>query len=149
MQNFKLRTSRGQTLIELLAALAIAVVVIVAIIALSTKALSNINFARTQSEANRYANELMEWLRSQRDESWSTFASKTGARCFPSSPISSWPLSGVCSSGNVISGTQLLRSAVLTLDAGTNTMTVAITVSWIDDKGTHSTNLNTKLTQWR
>lgn len=142
-----LSLSRGQTLVELLTALAIAVIVIVAIIALSTKALSNINFSRNQSDANHYANELSEWMRSERDTSWSSFSSRTGTRCFRTL---SWGGGGNCSSGDVISGTQLLRSATLTLGGAQNDeMTISITVSWTDNQGTHSTNLNTKLTKWK
>lgn len=65
---------RGQTLFEVTIAVAVAVMVIISIVAAATVSVRNANFARSQAEATRFAQEALEWIRSQRDTStWEDF----------------------------------------------------------------------------
>lgn len=141
--------SGGQTLIELLVALGIAAIVIVALVSLTTTSLSNANLARFESDSNRYAREAMEWLRSQRDFSWTTFSSKAslGGTTWCLSMLS-WPGSSGTCSGNFISGTSLEREILLTTTSDTEISAVA-KVFWTDSKGQHETRLNSIFTRWQ
>lgn len=64
----------GQTLIEVLLALAMAVVIVVAIVSVVIIALDNAQFSKNHNLANAYAQEGMEVLREIRDRSWTEFS---------------------------------------------------------------------------
>lgn len=72
----KKRTKNGQSLVEVLAALAIAVLVILALVKAVTVAVRNASFARNQALATKYAEEGMEWIRSQRDKRWENLSER-------------------------------------------------------------------------
>ncbi len=68
--------SKGQTLIEVMLALAIAVVILSAITVAVISALGNAQFSKDQNIATQYAQQAMESMRRIRDNSsWSTFQS--------------------------------------------------------------------------
>ncbi|MBI3290184.1 prepilin-type N-terminal cleavage/methylation domain-containing protein [Candidatus Microgenomates bacterium] len=139
----------GQTLVELLVTLGIAAVFIIALISVSTGALGNINFSRSQGDGNRYAREALEWLRAQRDSSWTTFAanSSSGGTTWCLSNLS-WPgSSGNCGTTK-IPNTNFTREVVLTTTSATE-VTIKIDATWTDAKGTHNAQLNSILTKWK
>ena len=72
----------GQTLVEVLLALGIAVVIITAITAVVISALDNAQFTRNQSLANAYAQEGMEVVRGIKDRSWNNFWNLSGGPNF-------------------------------------------------------------------
>lgn len=135
----------GQTLVELLVALGIAAVVVVAMIALASTSLANITFSRLQGESSRLARGTMEWLRSERDTDWNTFATHAGTWCMPTL---SWTIGTACTSGNPIPDTTLFREVVLS-QISADEIEASARVYWTDSKGTHETRLNSRLTRWR
>lgn len=138
----------GQTLIELLVTLGIATIFIVTLISLSTGSLANINFSKSQSDGNRYAREALEWLRSQRDNDWTTFSGKasSGGTTWCLSTLA-WPGgSGSCGTTKV-PNTNFIRQTTLT-SAGASKITVAVSVTWTDSHGDHNAQLNSILTKW-
>ena len=140
---------RGQTLFELVAAIAIGVIIVTSIVAAATLSLGNSNYSKNQANATRYAQEAQEWLRAQKDSSWATFSSKSGATpqtyCLSSL---SWPSAGACGASNFISGTYFIRQVVLTtLDA--STIEARVTVTWTDGSGTHTSDVSTQFTSWK
>ncbi|MEX2007564.1 MAG: hypothetical protein WD992_02210 [Candidatus Levyibacteriota bacterium] len=66
---------RGQTLIEALIGLAVAIVIISAIVIAVISSLSNAQFTKNQNQANHYAQEGMEIVRQIRNSSWIAFTS--------------------------------------------------------------------------
>jgi prepilin-type N-terminal cleavage/methylation domain-containing protein len=153
----------GQTLIEILVAIALITVVMVAVVSRTIEAVRNANFAKNQSLATRFAQEGVEWARIQRDGlRWDQFE----ALIEPVSPVSycvsdlSDDLADL-STGNCqldlptdnIAGTIFDREVtfVFTEDliVGRSYVTVNIAVFWTDNIGVHSSNLNTRLTEWQ
>lgn len=75
---------KGQTLIEVLLALGVAVAIITAITAVVSNTLNNATFTKNQNLADQYAQQGMEVVRAIRDKSWSTFISYHGVdKCLP------------------------------------------------------------------
>ncbi len=68
-------SNKGQTLVEALLSVAVAVIVVVALVGVGITAMRTANFGRDQAEAVRQASQMMELLRSQRDTDWASFNS--------------------------------------------------------------------------
>jgi len=137
---------KGQSLLEVLIALAIAVIVVLALVRAVTVAIRNASFARSQASATKYAQEGMEWLRAERDKKWSDFSDRAGATyCLNEL---SWPAAGPCFSSSFITGTSFQREAVLT-DLGGDKIEAKVEVSWQDAQGTHQSQLFSYFTKWQ
>jgi len=64
---------KGQTLLEAMIGLGVAIVVVSAIVVAIISSLNNTQFSKNQNLANHYAQEGMEIVRKIRDSSWSVF----------------------------------------------------------------------------
>jgi len=139
---------KGQSLIEAVATLGIILLILTGIITATTYSIRNSNYAKTQSQATKYATELTEWFRSQRDDQdWATFLARTNTYCFNDVSIE-WPIiTGACSVSDYSLESKYKREATLTR-ASASAVTINITVSWQDESGIHQSNLETYLTQW-
>lgn len=71
----------GQTLIEVLIGLAVAVIIISSMTGIVITTLSNVNASKTQNLASQYALEGMEIARRLRDNDYQTFSSLNGLYC--------------------------------------------------------------------
>src|SRR4030043_2346790 len=80
------KMEKGQSLFEIVLALAIATLIVVALVALASSAIRNSTFAKNKALATRYSQEATEWLRGERDTNWDIFATKalTPTWCLPS-----------------------------------------------------------------
>lgn len=154
---------RGQSLFEVVGALAVISLLIVGLINITTTSVRNTTFSRNNSVANGHAQQLSEWLRGQRDTNWVSFKANAeangGIYCFDNL---NWSNSGVCGTSEVILGTTFKRSAVFTCFQGgaasaasalcssalVNIIQANITVTWTDGQGDHNVNLTTQLTNW-
>lgn len=67
------KSNFGQSLFEVLAAIFVISIVVVALVGVSTKSVRNTTFSRSQTQANRYTQEVLEYLRDQRDTNWESF----------------------------------------------------------------------------
>ena len=135
----------GQSLIEVLTALAVVLLVIVALIRATTTSMKGSDFSKSQALATRYGQEAIEWIRAERDKSWDNLAD--GTYCLKSSPIESWPGQGDCGDEDYLEGTKFKRQATLTKDG--EKVKVDVIVSWQDSSGEHQSKLTTYLTNWR
>ena len=86
----------GQTLIEVLLALAIAVIVITSIGIAVITSLNNATYSKNQNLANNYAQEGMDVVRSIKDRSWDEFLNLPGGqdKCLPENTNQLVPRSG-------------------------------------------------------
>ncbi len=66
---------QGSALIEAIVALAAIVVAVAAVAILMVSSVSNSEFIKNQNQANKYAQEGMEYLRSKKDENFDNFLS--------------------------------------------------------------------------
>lgn len=165
--NFQLSiSSKGQSLFELIFAIAIATIILTGIVSLASVSVRNSTSSRDNALANRYAQEAIEWLRLQRDAvDWTTFSGYAGATnkdwCLKVSPpaggfdeASGGAKEGACSTGDEInSNTIYLRDINLALIDVDGTLgdgvEAVVTVSWADSQGTHSVTQATKFTDWQ
>lgn len=140
----------GQSLFEVVVALAIVSLIIVGVVILGTNSIRNSSFARDKTLATKYNQEAAEWLRGQRDNSWSAFYSKATSSSNWCLLALSWSSAkmGTCGSSDLISGTPFKRQLVFTvLDA--NNIQVAVKVSWSDGAGMHDVTSVTIFTNWK
>ena len=124
------KQEKGQSLIEVLVALALVVLVILALIAVTTISVRNATFAKNQSLATNYAQEAIEGARELRDSDKETFFTNDDAPCDKTDSISPFELTREC---NLV---------------GSDKMTILVTVTWTDAKGDHKSELYTELTKW-
>jgi prepilin-type N-terminal cleavage/methylation domain-containing protein len=92
---------RGDTLIEVLIALAVAVVVISAITTLGITSLSNARFVASQEQASKYTQEGMETVRKIRNGNYSAFASYSGTYCLAKNATSLGISVASCTTANI------------------------------------------------
>lgn len=137
----------GQSLFEVVFALAITALILTGVVSLSAMTIRNSDYSKNNALATKYAQEAVEWLRGQRDTDWTTFYTHSGTTpvvtCLGTSPITSW--GGSCT----ISGTVFSRSVTLTTDsANLDIIEAMITVSWTDGNGEHRVTSTTRFTHW-
>jgi len=121
-------SQQGQTIVEILIAVAVGALVLTAITATTTITVSNAEFAQRKTEAVKYLEEGVENVRIARDnqDSWSDFLNLP------------WDDETIGSYTRVTTVT----------DTGPNEVTVTVVVRWTDAKGTHEVTSTTILTNW-
>lgn len=154
----------GQSLVELLMALFVVALVVVAVVGVSTASVRNSSFAKNSSEARRYAEEAMEWLRQRRDEKWQTFRAKAGnpnntkIYCLDVLPVDNtgqWN-SNVNQGCDNIPNTNFIRKVELVKGTATgetpdpnietdDVVYAKVSVTWTDSQGSHDIALTTQL----
>lgn len=142
----------GQSLFEVVVAIAISALIITAIVALASTSIQNSSFSRDKTLASGYVEEAMEWLRLERDQNSAVFTSKAlpgAAYCLSSIPTGIlWNApAGRCSLNQTISGSKFTREVDFLACNGcsANTIEVSVTVSWQDSKGLHDVSGSTDL----
>ena len=151
MHHYAGNLQRGQSLFELVVAIAISALMIVAMVSLATNSIKNSNFSKNKALASSYAQEATEWLRGRRDNDYGAFntnvlAAQGVKRCLNSL---TWPIGiAPCSAGS-ISDTPFQRSVLFTIDDVENVIYADITVSWSDSGGLHTVTSATNFSDWR
>lgn len=157
--------NKGQSLFEVVVAIAISALIITAIVALVTNSIRNSTYSKNESLATDSAQQLLEWLRGQRDLDVTTFLSKidssvsggSSTYCFINLDWSK-PTFGtkpICKTGtDEIPGTIFLREATFSQVplSQTNNKTVfnaEVVVSWTDSQGDHKVVDSTNYSDWR
>lgn len=142
------KSQKGQTLIELVVALAVGIIVVSALAIAILSSLGNAQFSRDQSLATSYAQQGMEHVRRLRDENWTSFSALNGLYCIgsnPQTPFSSNKTTTDCNLTGKI-GSFLIREA--TIEPGTiankcnsNSVSVSVRVKWSDGKCRNASTL--------
>lgn len=115
-------------MVEVILAIAVAVIGVLGLVSLSTKSVSNSGFSKRQSVATSYAIQGMEWVRGRRDvEDWTIFSSRSGTYCLSDTTITTWNNSAC----PVIPGTEFTRLAVLTTPVA-GQLSVDVRVAWTE-----------------
>jgi hypothetical protein len=126
---------KGQTLIEVLIALATAVIVVSGITILAISSLNNVQFTRDQDLATKYAQEGMEVIRRIRNSSYITFRGYSGTYCLSKDQTTMGSAVGSCATQNVDS--RYIRSVQVQQNGcGVNLSRVTVSVAWTDTKCT-------------
>lgn len=161
----KLKSTEGQSLIEVLAGLAMAVLIVAALINMVTASLRSANFAKTTSQATKYAQEAIEWLRSQRDlpgRTWDQFklsllsTDNSKVWCVKDVTVGLPVVSGACASDQYVcyggctdaEKTIFFRQITVARDlSNADRLNIKVTVSWKDQAlADHKSELTTILT---
>lgn len=146
-----MKNQKGQSLFEVVVALAISTMVIIALVALAASSIRNANFSKNKTIASRYAQEATEWLRAQRDADPTAFALKTGTFCMQTL---SFDVAGSCNADMMISDlfnreVTLTSSIVSVGGVDKNIITADVAVTWKDVQGDHEVKSTTEFSDWR
>jgi Tfp pilus assembly protein PilV len=147
------RRLSGQSLFEVMFAVAIASIIMMSVVALSKQTVSSSDFSRNNALASRYAQEAVDWVRSERDSDWSAFFTRANANptfCLEDLNVVGWGGAPPCSN---VTGTIFERSVVLTQvdldsDPGVESVEAEVVVTWDDGKGAHRVSVISRLTNW-
>lgn len=158
-----MKFEKGQTLFEVVLAIGMMAAILIGIVSLAALAVRNSTFSKNKTLATRYAQEMVEWLRSERDNNYDIFAAKSAldpglTYCFDEIGAT-WPpmnYSG-CGSGDEdkIAGTSLFREVNLTTSESLPVtgepiqITATVKVYWTDGRVDHEVRSVTYLTDWR
>ena len=134
---------RGQSLIEALAAIAVTMLVVTSLVGLGVSAIRSATVSRNRASAVSYAQEGMEAIRSIRDRGYGELSSCSGTRKVYWSG-SRWE----CQSGAETLDSIFTRSFTAS-EVTPGKLQVAVRVTWIDNAGSHTMNLDSYLTNWR
>lgn len=140
---------KGQSLFEVILALAVSAIVLTGIVSLTSKSVSTSTYSKNKAQANRYASEAMEYIRTQKAIlGWSAFVTAvgTGDWCLPSLNLSNHN-SCTASASDYISGTIFQRTLTIS-NVMTKTMDVSVKVVWSDEKGIHETRTVSAISDW-
>jgi type II secretory pathway pseudopilin PulG len=133
---------KGFSLIEVLVFISILSFVFITAIALGIVSIRNSLNTENKILAARYGEELLAWLRSQKDADWLTFVNKTTsppgvAYCFDQEPVDTWPTSGSCTDEQLVKAL-FKRQATLSYDSSTQRINVDIAVDWKEGNNKYS-----------
>lgn len=131
-----MKNSKGQSLIEVVAGLAVMMIVVLSLVSVTTVSVRNASFSRNQMLATKYAQEGIEEARNLRE-------TQTEAVFF---------VNGSCDNSDMVGIFTRVRDCGLSVDPADldkKTIEIEVVVSWSDDNGTHESRLNTELTNWK
>lgn len=147
-KNFKVK---GQSLIEVVVALAIVLLVVIALVQAVTTSIKSADHAKKTAQAASYAQEGMENIRAYRDASWAIFWDD--ANDAVNHGLAGTVPSGACPSPSTpnLANTFSRCAKLERVDAtpGREKAKVTLTVSWLDSKGTHKSELISYFTKWQ
>ncbi len=140
----------GQSLFEVVIALAISAVIIIALVSLVTNSIRNAVFSNNDTQAGILSQKTIEWLRGQRDENIATFlsAAQTPSYCMENLDFNQ---TGECQPNDFIPGTVFLRQVDFSLGtvSGKTVVTASVKIKWNDSLGDHEVDNSTNFTDWR
>lgn len=140
---------RGQSLFEVVVAVAVSALIITAIVAIATNSIQNSTYSRDKTLAANHIQQVHEWLRKERDTNSATFIANAAIPnwCFVNLSWTSPTLPKVCGTSEYITGTKFIRQSTFNISVvnGKNLIRVDTTVSWTDAKGLHQITGSTDL----
>lgn len=155
---------KGQTLMEVVVAVAVGILVVAALVFATIFSLRNANFAKNQAQSTKFAQEGIEQVRSIRDRDGAVFFTHSGGSTSKFSDLWSVRLSDSCTPcffTLVSSSNNLNQAAAQSFETLTNAMqrqvqisddvnfdkekTITVVVKWSDFAGPHESKLTTVL----
>lgn len=140
----------GQSLFEVVIALAISTIIIVALVSLVNNSIRNSTFSKNKTLAARHAQEAVEWLRSQRDSDINTFRTNSLTSIWCLKDLS-FTVVGPCGEDDLIPNTIFKRQLEFTglNDSGKVIIEASVKVTWEDAQGEHEVRNSTDFADWR
>jgi hypothetical protein len=143
--------NEGQSLFEVVLALALSTLIIVALVSLVSNSIRNSTYSRNKTYATRHTQEATEWLRGERDGDWDVFS--TNLLFCPTPPhvqcldTLAWGNCGTCGETEFVNN--IFKREISFSDIETDSVTIEVTTYWTDSQGIHEVRSNTILTDWR
>lgn len=159
LSNFFLKNLPGFSLIEVVVFVGILSMFFVAGISVATYSLQTMKSNEYKIKATQYAEELMEWIKAQKEIDWKSFVTNRvgsgNSYCF-NSAITTWPVSGAClltdfNLPSDYSSTNNVFRRNVSLSGGDSPVTkvdINIEVQWKEPSGTITVPLTSTLTLW-
>ena len=154
----KMRQNNGQSMFEVVVAVGMSAIVLIAVASLAAGSVRNSSYTSNNSQATKYAQEQIEWLRGQRDADWSAFignidsggcngALSWGGSCTISSTFTR-SVSFTCYFRNL--STDIINPVLCSSGyQNINVVDATVVVSWTDAQGVHEVRSSTRLSDWR
>ena len=149
MAGFYNKFSRGQSLIEVIVAMAVMSLLLVALLSLMSLSVKNSRLARDRTRAVAYGQQGVELMRAYRDYHWNQFSHQADGTVY--SQQENWTvgpgvnLHSPCVQNNI--SLYFTRCVTLT-DSGADNIAVAVTVAWKEGSQTFQTTQTTNLSLW-
>lgn len=144
----KPRINRGQSLFEVVVAIALISIIITTIVSLTIISLKNNIHARNKTVSQNLANEAYEWLREQKTNDWTNFQLKADSSkvyCMDTLVLDD---DDGCGVDEIITqqGAEFTRTVILTrIGADSNSVNTKINVAWSEAGKTFNTETETIL----
>lgn len=133
----------GFSLVEVLVFVTVVSLFFVVAAAVSSFSLQISKTNENKILATRYAEELVEWLRGEKEADWNTFSYRSGnTYCFKTAPINSWGSQGSCNESYDLQNL-FDREVTITPTGGDNQLNIAISVTWEDSQNTFEVPIRT------
>lgn len=142
----------GQSILEVILALAILAVIITGIVSLTSTSVNTSTYSKNVSQANRYADEAIEYVRKYKEfEGWTDFYTditlNSGKWCMTDLSLAINVECDLANSAHFISGT-IFQRTLTAISVNSNSIDIDVKVTWTDDKGTHETKSSTTVSNW-
>ncbi len=138
------RSTAGFSLLEVLIFISIVSLFFIAAASVATISLRSIQSNENKILATRYAEELLEWVRGEKEEDWEVFTTtRMGSWCLSQEPIEDWPGSlanGLCSNSQLIDS---LFKREMALQLTGERVAVSIDVTWSEGSQTFTVPVKT------
>lgn len=140
----------GQSLFEVMFAVAVASIIMMSVVALSKQTISSSDFSKNNSLASRYAQEATDWIREERDNNWLLFYNRAGPNPTICLEGFAWGGPPLCPdiAGTIFNRSVTLQQIDLDANPGNESVEVEVVVTWEDGKGIHQVSNISRLTNW-
>lgn len=139
------KSTRGQTLVEVIVAIGVVVLLVTGLIVSTSVTLKASQYGKMRSLGTQYANEAIEVTRNLRDSGWSTFFTTYGGFSWCLNKAGEWSkMVGAC-----MPNIDSFYTRVVTFTWDDPRMKVDVAVTWVDGAKTYSATLSTYFTQWK
>jgi len=152
---YNTNSSSGQSLVEVVVTVAIAMLILVALVGGATVGVRNVQYSRSRARAMELNRQATEWLRSERAKGWSAFCSnlKDGTYCLKDLNFDNY---GSCDSPGgplLIDNTFKREANINVIENGADLekidkVEITVTTYWVDSQGEHREEVETYLTRW-
>lgn len=137
----------GQSIYEVVVAIGIITFALLAMVGMVISSIAATTYTRNKSNANRYTQEAIEWLRSERNADWDTFFNNATSHASASGTCVgslNWT-AGSCTIVDTIYRRRMFFNVTLN---PTVEIDVRVETQWDDGRGTHVSEASTTFTNW-
>jgi len=137
----------GQTIVEAIVVIAVVVLLVTGLVAGTTISLRSVQQGKIKSQALKYAEESLEFVRNIRDQRWDTLQSYNGWYCLGSDVLLIPIATDTCTTNIVNADGAFTRTLHFTWDG--IKMNVQASVRYPDGSSTKEVSLTTNYTEWK